>query len=45
MKQLNGSITKALIISVMIILLLVTGAVFSHADEKADISTAVFYVA
>lgn len=31
--------------SAMIFLLLVTGSVFSHAEEKAGVSKAVFYVA
>jgi hypothetical protein len=45
MKQMNGSITKSLVMSAMIFLLLVTGSVFSHAEEKAGVSKAVFYVA
>ena len=45
MKQMNGSITKSLVTSTIIFLLIVTGSVFSLAEEKAGASKVVFYVA
>jgi len=43
---MDRSISKTLLImSAMIFLFLVTGSVLSHAEEKADESKAVFYVA
>ncbi len=45
MKQLNGSITKTLVMSAMIFLFLVTGSIFSNAEEKTGVSKVVFYVA
>jgi hypothetical protein len=45
MKQMNGSITKPVVASAIIFLLIVTGSVFSLAAEKAGVSKVVFYVA
>jgi hypothetical protein len=45
MKKLNGSITKSVAAAAVIVLLIATGSVFSLAEEKAGISTVVFYVA
>lgn len=45
MKQMNGSITKSVVASAIIFLCIVTGSVFSLAEEKADVSKVVFYVA
>jgi hypothetical protein len=45
MKQMNGPITKSLVTSAMIFLLIATGSVFSLAEEKTDVSKVVFYVA
>jgi hypothetical protein len=45
MKQMNGPITKSLIASAIIFLLIATGSVFSPAEEKVGVSKVVFYVA
>ena len=45
MKQMHGSITKSVAASAILILLIVTGSVFSLAEEKAGVSKVVFYVA
>ena len=45
MKRMNGSITKSVAASAVIVLLIVTGSVFSLAAEKGETSKAVFYVA
>jgi hypothetical protein len=45
MKQMNRSITKSVVASVIIVLLIVTGSVLSLAEEKTDVSKVVFYVA
>jgi hypothetical protein len=44
MKQMNGSITKSVVASAVIVLLIVTGSAFSLSAEKGEISKAVFYV-
>jgi len=46
MRQMDRLISNTLlIVSAMIFLFLVTGSVFSHPEEKAEESKAVFYVA
>ena len=45
MKQMNGSTTKSVVTSTIILLLIVTGSVFSIAEEKDGVSKVVFYVA
>jgi hypothetical protein len=44
-KRMKGSITKSVVASAAIFLLIVTGSVFSLAAEKAAVSKVVFYVA
>jgi hypothetical protein len=45
MKQMNGPITKSLVAFAIIFLFIVTGSLFSFAEEKAGVSKVVFYVA
>jgi hypothetical protein len=45
MKQMHGSITQTVVASAAIVLLILTGSVFSLAAEKGEVSKAVFYVA
>jgi hypothetical protein len=45
MRLMNGPITKSLLASAIIFLLIITGSLFSLAEEKAGVSKVVFYVA
>ena len=45
MKQMNGSRTKSVVASAVIVLLIATGSAFSLAAEKGETSKAVIYVA
>jgi predicted hydrocarbon binding protein len=44
-EQTNGPITKSLLASVIIFLLIITGSLSALAEEKAGVSKVVFYVA
>ena len=45
MKQMHGAIANPEVASAILFLLIVTGSVFSLAEEKAGVSKVVFYVA
>ena len=45
MKQMTGSVSRTVLaMSAMLFLIIAIGSAFSHAEEKADVSKAVFYV-